>query len=101
TLPPRRSTPFPYTTLFRSEPGGTATVDAPTAFAGFGQSMSDRIVGAGVFDTVGTTVGTTRQAVRHNMVDELTYDPFGSSNHHVRSEEHTSELQSRGHLVCR
>lgn len=67
-------------TLSDLEPGGTATVDAPTAFAGFGQSMSDRIVGAGVFDTVGTTVGTTRQAVRHNMVDELTYDPFGSSN---------------------
>src|SRR5207253_6116732 len=22
-------------------------------------------------------------------------------DHHVRSEEHTSELQSRGHLVCR
>src|SRR5690625_6250611 len=25
----------------------------------------------------------------------------GSIPHHARSEEHTSELQSRGHLVCR
>src|SRR5690625_6780093 len=26
--------------------------------------------------------------------------PYGESGH-IRSEEHTSELQSRGHLVCR
>src|SRR5437870_7322448 len=25
----------------------------------------------------------------------------GSGGHEIRSEEHTSELQSRGHLVCR
>src|SRR5690625_5519885 len=31
------------------------------------------------------------------------HDPRGSSisHHRARSEEHTSELQSRGHLVCR
>src|SRR5207253_10234328 len=27
--------------------------------------------------------------------------PRGASPRHARSEEHTSELQSRGHLVCR
>src|SRR5690625_76762 len=29
------------------------------------------------------------------------HDPFGPGPFHFRSEEHTSELQSRGHLVCR
>src|SRR5690625_5842467 len=28
-------------------------------------------------------------------------DHYGISDNHLRSEEHTSELQSRGHLVCR
>src|SRR5690625_5598313 len=28
-------------------------------------------------------------------------EPFGSHEVAIRSEEHTSELQSRGHLVCR
>ena len=62
-------------------PGQTATVDVPTTFNQFGQSMSDKVVGAGVFGDVGTTAGATTQYVRHNMVDQLTYDPmFGSSN---------------------
>ncbi|MFL5644699.1 MAG: hypothetical protein ACJ78L_05070 [Chloroflexota bacterium] len=57
------------------EPGATATVDAPTTFVQFGQSMSDKVVGQGVFGEIGTTPGATRQYVRHNMIDELTYDP--------------------------
>src|SRR5439155_11496924 len=31
----------------------------------------------------------------------LRLDPNLAEAHHARSEEHTSELQSRGHLVCR
>src|SRR4029078_1398912 len=43
-------------------------------------SMSDKVVGPGVFGDVGSTSTATRQFVRHNMVDQLTYDPmFGSS----------------------
>ena len=68
-------------TLDDLEPGATATVDAPATFVQFGQSMSDKVVGPGVFGDVGPTSGATRQFVRHNMVDQLTYDPmFGSSN---------------------
>ena len=68
-------------TLDDLEPGATATVDAPATFVQFGQSMSDKVVGAGVFGEVGPTSAATRQFVRHNMVDQLTYDPmFGSSN---------------------
>src|SRR5690625_6381810 len=29
------------------------------------------------------------------------HDPYASTDAYARSEEHTSELQSRGHLVCR
>jgi hypothetical protein len=68
-------------TLDDLEPGATATVDAPTTFNQFGQSMSDKVVGPGVFGDVGTTLAATKQYVRHNMVDQLTYDPtFVPSN---------------------
>src|SRR5437870_8405157 len=72
---PPRSTLFPYTTLFRSD-----------------------------FVAV-------RNRHDLNEADAIDDDqPVGPGNvhaategllHHDRSEEHTSELQSRGHLVCR
>src|SRR5690625_6200424 len=34
-------------------------------------------------------------------VEDLGYDALIVDQDEVRSEEHTSELQSRGHLVCR
>src|SRR2546422_7498590 len=69
---PPRSTLFPYTTLFRS-PG-------------------DR--GGRPADFLGRTVRATR--VRPGPVT-----PLFDGQHAGRSEEHTSELQSRLHLVCR
>src|SRR2546422_7175160 len=68
---PPRSTLFPYTTLFRS----TATLDA--------KYMAERVV---------VTQGST--------TTEFTYSGYQDWNN-PRSEEHTSELQSRLHLVCR
>src|SRR3712207_7899028 len=72
---PPRSTLFPYTTLFRSG------------------EVSSRRVGAGRGPTpVGTSMhssATTRHRGR------------SSSRPRGRSEEHTSELQSRQYLVCR
>src|SRR2546429_6449064 len=78
---PPRSTLFPYTTLFRS------------------------------------LLGTNPNGVNNNYLDRpnvapgplnLNYDPakgpaFNTSlfSQEIRSEEHTSELQSRLHLVCR
>src|SRR6266508_6322051 len=37
--------------------------------------------------------------VLHRLVDGP--QPFDQVSHEDRSEEHTSELQSRGHIVCR
>src|SRR2546429_3221892 len=71
---PPRSTLFPYTTLFRS------AHDRDAARGGLGVGRDDR--------------GAARGAHRGTL------DPrVGGEGH--RSEEHTSELQSRLHLVCR
>src|SRR5690554_7332938 len=42
-----------------------------------------------------------RRAVAHDVTQNATKDAGGNAGHHNRSEEHTSELQSRPHLVCR
>src|SRR2546429_3339301 len=76
---PPRSTLFPYTTLFRSVIGETRI---PGDLAG------KHVV---IVDDVLYTGRTVRAAL-----DELA--DFGRPE---RSEEHTSELQSRLHLVCR
>src|SRR3989442_5660637 len=68
---PPRSTLFPYTTLFRSVGSSEARPE----------SSQSRIVDSGRLSDL-ATCATVRSFVR-------------------RSEEHTSELQSRPHLVCR
>src|SRR2546422_4793661 len=62
---PPRSTLFPYTTLFRSQPSRELVHDQDLALL-------------------------------HDVVHVLLVQGVG-----LRSEEHTSELQSRLHLVCR
>src|SRR3712207_7199629 len=69
---PPRSTLFPYTTLFRSRLGAAETPGPACATA------------TGATHTARTTAATRTRAVSD-----------------VRSEEHTSELQSRQYLVCR
>src|SRR2546422_7843996 len=82
---PPRSTLFPYTTLFRS---GDA-LDTPrrpfVAVLG-GAKISGKI------DVI--------QALLPR-VDEILVGGAMASTFFLRSEEHTSELQSRLHLVCR
>src|SRR2546421_7880449 len=80
---PPRSTLFPYTTLFRSCSSRSAVGGAPQvrcAPVGIGcpQAWEHRADGKG------------RSPVRH-----------GRKRIGRRSEEHTSELQSRSDLVCR
>src|SRR3712207_7265689 len=82
---PPRSTLFPYTTLFRSQPahrpaGGHAVVAVDGA---------DDPGGDGVVQSEGCADGHGRVAG---------FDGVGVAE---RSEEHTSELQSRQYLVCR
>src|SRR5690349_22835475 len=72
---PPTSTLFPYTTLFRSL----------------------RVLADGVLP-VAVPVGVEAALVGQHRVVEV----VGESDHEVvRSEEHTSELQSRRELVCR
>src|SRR5437870_10870273 len=75
TQHPPTSTLFPYTTLFRSRGRGEA---------GARRSLETRAP---------------------NRDDEGRLKRLGDLHHLgsalLRSEEHTSELQSRGHLVCR
>src|SRR3712207_6987850 len=78
---PPRSTLFPYTTLFRSGHGhGLAGA------AGALPLVAQELVHVAVVEELGEAVGD----------GELAQALVGH-----RSEEHTSELQSRQYLVCR
>src|SRR3712207_6942765 len=74
---PPRSTLFPYTTLFRSRLPGLRR----TGRIRVGQALS----------RPSDSRHFTRRAFRRDAVDDAG----------CRSEEHTSELQSRQYLVCR
>src|SRR3712207_8276617 len=80
---PPRSTLFPYTTLFRSVP--------LQQFGHSGQVLRDS---AGVR----TVRGVSQRRISFRLLPEGDEVPARES---VRSEEHTSELQSRQYLVCR
>src|SRR5436305_2266826 len=71
---PPRSTLFPYTTLFRSR-----------------KRRLHRIDGLALVEPMHHSIGIVH---RHAGIDS-------DAVVHRRSEEHTSELQSRPHLVCR
>src|SRR3712207_8866830 len=78
---PPRSTLFPYTTLFRSH---------RTATLGAAQSREDR----------GGPHGERQaQDPQEDRRGDRAQEP--ACNRSRRSEEHTSELQSRQYLVCR
>src|SRR2546422_2992975 len=72
---PPRSTLFPYTTLFRSR--------EKDAFL------------------LLLSVSGIRPKLALSVVSTLSVDALASAVRNDRSEEHTSELQSRLHLVCR
>src|SRR2546422_4957654 len=81
---PPRSTLFPYTTLFRSHRGRARRAPAPDLH-------SSRAGGRRGLSVLELTE-------RHHGF--LGFSP-PQANVLMRSEEHTSELQSRLHLVCR
>src|SRR5689334_24498279 len=86
---PPRSTLFPYTTLFRSRHGRARSQRSGRANGGIASARSTRREFAGRGRRRGMELGSARQ------VPFLFVVPFR------RSEEHTSELQSQFHLVCR
>src|SRR3712207_7428171 len=84
---PPRSTLFPYTTLFRSLPCGFC-----------GRSRCRRV------EPVGFWLPLQRRGGSQETTTSVTVDfPWGETHAGLttRSEEHTSELQSRQYLVCR
>src|SRR5438309_3398380 len=84
---PPSSTLFPYTTLFRS---------------GLARSAAPQLV-----QTVTPGSLNVSQRPQTSPIDPAAAAPAGDSSsrsgarHRLRSEEHTSELQSQFHLVCR
>src|SRR2546429_3777394 len=76
---PPRSTLFPYTTLFRSRPVAPVLARARFVLAEIEADLA----------RLEPHIGTLHQVVGP------------APGFRIRSEEHTSELQSRLHLVCR
>src|SRR3712207_8056806 len=90
---PPRSTLFPYTTLFRSDDG--VEVDVPDLAA-------TRNRRHGHYSTHGSSARPSR-SVPSMLASSAcqSAQAAGSARRRARSEEHTSELQSRQYLVCR
>src|SRR5207249_10032706 len=94
--PPPRSTPFPYTTLFRSH-AKLPRRDEPVDPLGV-PAQAEEVVGLLHPDEI------ERRVFHAAPVDDLRLLLELLAAHAVqplRSEEHTSELQSRFDLVCR
>src|SRR3712207_8012370 len=89
---PPRSTLFPYTTLFRSRGGDrrAAPVRDARALRRAGGGPRGAAAGRGAGADARTAAARRR---RDHLRRRLRRQP--------RSEEHTSELQSRQYLVCR
>src|SRR3712207_7828260 len=85
---PPRSTLFPYTTLFRS---GVQGVEVAQQGAGGGHGAGGRRVQEGERVRLRAPGGEVE-----GEAGQLRFQDFGP-----RSEEHTSELQSRQYLLCR
>src|SRR5438874_8265858 len=91
-LRPPRSTLFPYTTLFRSDkhicrPGSGSRAEAPVKISGDPGRLNVFQRGALLEQCLNAVANDDQHvAVFRNL---------------ERSEEHTSELQSRRDLVCR
>src|SRR3712207_7240815 len=88
---PPRSTLFPYTTLFRSV-GERERLDVPRLTL----TVFDASVAAG--GSVARQVAATDAS---GLSFVAVYACTRDSIFRTRSEEHTSELQSRQYLVCR
>src|SRR3712207_7284019 len=85
---PPRSTLFPYTTLFRSPMVNGQRKILPLDAAGGVKAISIEF-----FLNEPDQAVTWRGPMLHKAIRQFLED--------VRSEEHTSELQSRQYLVCR
>src|SRR5207253_9153222 len=93
TRPPPISTLFPYTTLFRSHSlRALPPRSSGNSRTGRPRSPTSTCSAEGCVRAIASGIPRTARPAwsRRPVHDSAT-----------RSEEHTSELQSRGHLVCR
>src|SRR3712207_8003302 len=86
---PPRSTLFPYTTLFRSDSEEQR------------RPLLHRLVADGTLPTSYATDDGVGLVYHGTELVAAVADRPGVAAYRVRSEEHTSELQSRQYLVCR
>src|SRR3712207_8768408 len=91
---PPRSTLFPYTTLFRSR-GPRLPAEAQQAYAELLPDIVDRIA------EMRAALGLDLASVARLCVHASSLRGIPAITEFARSEEHTSELQSRQYLVCR
>src|SRR5262245_64061254 len=98
-MPPSpRSTRFPYTTLFRSSGGAHVICEKPFVAS---LDEADRVMAAA--EAAGKRIALNHE-FREMPIFRALRDAAAPSDivfAQVRSEEHTSELQSLRHLVCR
>src|SRR5438309_2679858 len=90
--PPPRSTLFPYTTLFRSK---------TSAVRGCRDCSVSR--NGATAQEIQRLCHSTRSGSRSLQANgkRRSQEGTGLEDFEIRSEEHTSELQSQFHLVCR
>src|SRR3712207_7742156 len=93
---PPRSTLFPYTTLFRSRGAPRTGRDGRLRRRAAARAL--RRDAATRRDRAGAGAGALGPAARRAVLRTRRADPRAVR---PRSEEHTSELQSRQYLVCR
>src|SRR5207253_11201770 len=99
-LPPPLSSPlFPYTTLFRSTISGRLMIEALGGWSAW--VWLPLLVVAGVGIGLLLVGRHWEQAAWLTVPAVWPASQFHYATMVLRSEEHTSELQSRGHLVCR
>src|SRR3712207_8158776 len=96
---PPRSTLFPYTTLFRSEIKATTLNSYYTTRKHLQAFVCEK------YHTTDISFGQIEEdfleCLQHYSVGKLGHSQGYYRKMALRSEEHTSELQSRQYLVCR
>src|SRR5689334_24021957 len=90
---PPRSTLFPYTTLFRSSPVGMQPGGRPLGY-------SDAVEAVAELADLESLEQQLAQGYAGSTLDDVDVERL-EQRLGSRSEEHTSELQSQFHLVCR
>src|SRR3712207_7561959 len=92
---PPRSTLFPYTTLFRSRQSRPGRRVGDARGAERAEVAHEEVVEGSI-----AREGPAKPRLRRREPDPARPAPQ-AARRHLRSEEHTSELQSRQYLVCR